>query len=64
MACTSLLPTPQATTYPPIINGGLAALVGTENVAAVSPPSALSLRWGFGTYLKVLADAAANVKAN
>lgn len=56
------LATPQAQSYPPIVNGGLAALVGTENVAAVSPPSALSLRWGFPTYLKVLADAAANVK--
>ncbi|KKB11573.1 iron ABC transporter substrate-binding protein [Devosia geojensis] len=50
-----------AQTYPPIRNGGLAALVGTENVAAVSPPSALSLRWGFPTYLGVLAEAAENV---
>lgn len=55
------LRTPQAQTYPPIANGGLAALVGTSNVAAVSPPSALSLRWGLPTYLKVLGDAAANV---
>jgi len=47
--------------YPVIANGGLAALVGTENVAAVSPPSALSLRWGFPAYLKVLADAADRV---
>lgn len=56
------LATPQALNYPPIVNGGLAALVGTENVAAVSPPSALSLRWGFPTYLAVLAEAAARVK--
>lgn len=48
-------------TYPPIQNGGLAALVGTENVAAVSPPSALSLRWGFPTYLEMLSKAAAAV---
>jgi iron complex transport system substrate-binding protein len=47
--------------YPPIANGGLAALVGTENVAAVSPPSVLSLRWGFETYLDVLAAAAEKV---
>lgn len=60
-ALDSWLATPQAQTYPPILNGGLAALVGTENVAAVSPPSALSLRWGFPTYLKVLSDAALNV---
>lgn len=47
-----------AANYPPIVAGGLAALVGTENVAAASPPSILSLRWGFPTYLDVLAKAA------
>lgn len=52
------LATPQAQTYPPIAKGGLAALVGTENVAAVSPPSILSLRWGVPRYLKVLGAAA------
>jgi iron complex transport system substrate-binding protein len=56
------LATPQAQTYPPILNGGLAALVGTENVAAVSPPSILSLRWGVPRYLEVLGSAAGNVK--
>ena len=61
-ALDTWLTTPQAQTYPPIVNGGLAALVGTENVAAVSPPTVLSLRWGFPTYLKVLSDAALNVK--
>lgn len=50
-----------AANYPPIVNGGLAALVGTENVAAVSPPSVLSLHWGFPTYLDVLATAAEKV---
>ncbi|WP_051960515.1 iron-siderophore ABC transporter substrate-binding protein [Devosia riboflavina] len=50
-----------AANYPPIVNGGLAALVGTENVAAVSPPSVLSLHWGFPTYLDVLASAAEKV---
>ena len=61
-ALDAFLAQPYAKTYPPIVNGGLAALVGTENVAAVSPPTALSLRWGFPTYLKVLSDAAKNVK--
>ena len=61
-ALDTWLVTPQASTYPPVVNGGLAALVGTENVAAVSPPSALSLRWGFPNYLKVLSGAAKNVK--
>lgn len=59
-ALDAWLMTPQAQTYPPIQNGGLAALVGIENVAAVSPPSALSLRWGFPGYLDVLIKAANN----
>ena len=59
-ALDAWLATPQAQTYPPIQNGGLAALVGIENVAAVSPPSALSLRWGFPGYLDVLVKAANN----
>lgn len=52
------LATPHAQTYPPIAKGGLAALVGTENVASVSPPSILSLRWGVPRYLEVLGAAA------
>jgi iron complex transport system substrate-binding protein len=56
------LATPQAQTYPVIANGGLAALVGTENVASVSPPSILSLRWGVPRYLEVLGAAAKAVK--
>jgi iron complex transport system substrate-binding protein len=56
------LATPQAQTYPPIAKGGLAALVGTENVASVSPPSILSLRWGVPHYLEVLSAAAKAVK--
>lgn len=55
------LATPQAANYPPIVNGGLAALVGTENVASVSPPSVLSLRWGLPHYLEVLGAAAERV---
>ncbi len=58
------LATPQAQTYPPIANDGLAALVGTSNVAAVSPPSILSLRWGLSTYLDVLGAAAEAVTKN
>lgn len=49
---------PYVRNYPPIANGGLAALVGTERVAAVSPPSILSLRWGLPAYLDVLQSAA------
>ena len=58
------LSTPQAQSYPVIQNGGLAALVGTENVAAVSPPSILSLRWGLPAYLETLAAAAKSVTNN
>lgn len=41
----------------------IAALVGTENVAAVSPPSALSLHWGLEAYVDLLATAARNAAA-
>ena len=58
------LATPQAQSYPVIQGGGLAALVGTENVAAVSPPSILSLRWGLPAYLETLAAAAKTVTNN
>ncbi|SMQ63260.1 iron complex transport system substrate-binding protein [Devosia lucknowensis] len=61
-ALDAWLATPQAQNYPPIAKGGLAALVGTENVASVSPPSILSLRWGLPRYLQVLGDAAENVQ--
>ncbi len=63
-ALDTWLATPQAQTYAPIANGGLAALVGTSNVAAVSPPSILSLRWGLATYLDVLGAAAKAVTNN
>lgn len=42
--------------------GAFASLVGIEYVAAVSPPSALSLRWGFPHYAEVIAEAARNAK--
>lgn len=48
---------------PQVQKGALAALVGIENVAAVSPPSALSLRWGFPQYIEVIAKAARAAKA-
>ena len=63
-ALDAWLATPQARNYPPIVNGGLAALVGTENVASVSPPSILSLRWGLPRYLEVLGAAAEAVTKN
>lgn len=62
-ALDAWLATPAAQTYPPIAKGGLAALVGTETVASVSPPSILSLRWGLPRYLDVLGAAATAAKA-
>ncbi|WP_421951346.1 iron-siderophore ABC transporter substrate-binding protein [Pelagibacterium sp.] len=38
--------------------GAYASIVGIEEVAAVSPPSALSLRWGLENYVAQLAAAA------
>lgn len=54
---------PYVKAMPQIEKGALAALVGTENVASVSPPSALSLRWGFPQYIDVIAKAASAAKA-
>jgi len=42
--------------------GTFASLVGIEYVAAVSPPSALSLRWGYPQYAAVIAEAARAAK--
>ncbi|WMT85993.1 ABC transporter substrate-binding protein [Pelagibacterium sp. 26DY04] len=42
--------------------GAYASIVGIEEVAAVSPPSALSLRWGIEDYVAQLAAAAANAQ--
>ena len=40
--------------------GAYASIVGVEQVAAVSPPSALSLRWGIEDCVAALAEAAGN----
>ena len=42
--------------------GAFASLVGVEYVATVSPPSALSLRWGFPHYAEIIAAAARNAR--
>ena len=44
------------------MKGAFASLVGIENVAAVSPPSALSLRWGYPHYAEIIAAAARNAR--
>jgi len=53
---------PYARSQPQFQKGAFASLVGIEYVAAVSPPSALSLRWGFPHYAEIIAAAARNAK--
>lgn len=48
-------------TMPQVRNGTVAEVVGKEFIAAVSPPTALSLTWGLGEYVDILAAAAATV---
>ncbi len=53
---------PYAQSQPQYQKGAFASLVGVEYVAAVSPPSALSLRWGFPHYAEIIAEAARNAR--
>lgn len=53
---------PYAQSQPQYQKGAFASLVGIEYVAAVSPPSALSLRWRFPHYAEIIAAAARNAK--
>jgi len=50
---------PYAQRQPQFAKGAFGSLVGVEYVAAVSPPSALRLRWGYPHYASLLAKAAA-----
>lgn len=58
----AFLSTSHAQTIPAVANGTVASVVGVEIVAAVSPPTALSLTWGIEDYVEILAAAAAAVK--
>lgn len=42
--------------------GTVAEVIGTEFIAAVSPPTALSLLWGLDEYVEILAEAARKVE--
>lgn len=53
---------PYVQAQPQFVKGAFASLVGIENVAAVSPPSALSLRWGYPHYAEIIAAAARNAR--
>jgi len=56
------LATPAAQTMQQVKNGTVAPIIGTQLVASVSPPTALSLTWGLDDTVKALDTAVANVK--
>ena len=43
---------------PQVAKGAVALVTGAELINSVSPPSALSLKWGYPEYIKLIADAA------
>jgi iron complex transport system substrate-binding protein len=43
--------------HPQAQAGAIARVVGPELINSVSPPSALSLKWGYPQYIKLIADA-------
>src|SRR5690606_31570013 len=42
---------------PQVAKGAVARVVGAELINSISPPSALSLKWGYPKYIKLIADA-------
>ena len=55
----TFLSSPQTSVIPAVQSGAVAQLVGTQNVAAVSPPTAISLPWGLDQLVESLATATA-----
>lgn len=49
---------PLVALQPQVQAGAVAHVVGAELINSVSPPTALSIRWGFPQYIKLIADAA------
>ncbi|MCS5716018.1 iron-siderophore ABC transporter substrate-binding protein [Herbiconiux sp. CPCC 205716] len=56
-AAASFLTAPQTSVIPAVQSGNVAQLVGTQYIAAVSPPTALSLPWGLDQLVDALAAA-------
>jgi iron complex transport system substrate-binding protein len=48
---------PVLSLHPQAKAGAIARVVGPELINSISPPSALSLRWGYPQYVKLIADA-------
>lgn len=57
-ASEAFLSSPAARTMSQVQQGTVAEVIGTEFVAAVSPPTALSLTWGLDQYVEILSSAA------
>lgn len=57
-ASREFLDSPQAKLMEQVRTGAVAEVIGTELIAAVSPPTALSLTWGLEEYVAELARAA------
>lgn len=57
----AFLAQPYAQAIPAVKSGAVASVVGTAKVAAMSPPTALSMTWGVEEYVELLAAAAAKV---
>ncbi|WP_417309871.1 ABC transporter substrate-binding protein [Devosia sp.] len=49
---------PVVAAQPQVAAGAVAHVVGAELINAISPPSALSLRWGYPKYIALIAEAA------
>ncbi len=62
-ASAAFLASPRAQLLDQVARGAVAEVVGKEFIAAVSPPTALSLTWGLEDYVALLADAAAKADA-
>jgi iron complex transport system substrate-binding protein len=57
-ASDAFLSSPATQTMSQVQRGTVAEVIGTELIAAVSPPTALSLTWGLEEYVQELAEAA------
>lgn len=57
-ASSDFLSSPAAQTMAQVKAGTVAEVIGTEFIAAVSPPTALSLTWGLDEYVEIVAAAA------
>lgn len=61
-ALDAFLDSAPAKTMPQVKSGAVAGIVGTELIAAVSPPTALSLEYGIDDYAAALSEAVENVE--